>query len=115
MVYLILMLIISIGVAVFAVQNSMTVAVSFFIWQFSTSLVLVIISSLLAGILLTLFWVLKQKTQNYLKIKKLNAQINELEKTIGKLTEEKQMFMHTQAQNIKLAEKKPDAATQTEV
>lgn len=96
MAYLVLMLVVSLTVALFAVQNAVTVDVSFIAWKFSTSLVMVILLSVLAGIIIALFWMLKMKTQNYLNIKKLNEQIAALQKDAEKLTEENQMLKHSQ-------------------
>ena len=46
---LIVALIISIAVAVFAIQNSVPVVVSFLAWEMKTSLVILILGSALAG------------------------------------------------------------------
>ncbi|HIU64875.1 MAG TPA: LapA family protein [Candidatus Avacidaminococcus intestinavium] len=100
MVYLIFMLLISLAVALFAVQNAMSVDVTFMTWSFTTSLVMVIILSLLAGIIIALFWLLKQKTTNYMQVKKLKEQIDELENKNSKLVEENNMLMHTQKQRL---------------
>ena len=96
MAYLVLMLVVSLTVALFAVQNAVTVDVSFIAWKFSTSLVMVILLSVLAGIIIALFWMLKMKTQNYLNIKKLKEQIEALQKDAEKLTEENRMLKHSQ-------------------
>ena len=66
MIYVIIMCIVSLCVALFAVQNAMTVAVTFLAWNFTTSLVMVILSSLIAGLLIAFCWGLKLKTQHYL-------------------------------------------------
>ena len=55
MPFIILTAVISIGVAIFAIQNAMSVPVNFFIWHGDASLVLVILGSFLAGILWELF------------------------------------------------------------
>lgn len=104
MAYLILMLVVSVAVALFAVQNAMMVDVSFMAWKFSTSLVVVIICSLLAGIIISLFWLLKMKTQNYLQFKKMREQIAELENKNSKLAEENKILMYTQKQRIEAQE-----------
>lgn len=103
MAYLVLMLIVSVAVALFAVQNAMVVDVNFMAWKFSTSLVMVILLSVLAGIIITLFWLLKMKTQNYIQLKKLKDQIGELEGKNLKLKEENDMLMHTQKQKLEAA------------
>lgn len=98
--YLIFMLLISLAVALFAVQNAMSVNVTFLAWSFSTSLVMVIILSLLAGIIIATFWLLKQKTTSYMQTKKLKEQITELENKNAKLIEENSMLMHVQKQKL---------------
>ena len=100
MAYLVLMLIVSVAVALFAVQNAMVVDVNFMAWKFSTSLVMVILLSVLSGIIITLFWLLKMKTQNYIQLKKLKDQIGELEGKNSKLKEENDMLMHAQKQRL---------------
>ena len=100
MAYLVLMLIVSVAVALFAVQNAVVVDVNFMAWKFSTSLVMVILLAVLAGIIITLFWLLKMKTQNYMQIKKLKVQITELEGKNNKLKEENNMLMHAQKQRL---------------
>ena len=88
MAYLVLMLIVSVAVALFAVQNAMVVDVNFMAWKFSTSLVMVILLSVLSGIIITLFWLLKMN------------QIGELEGKNSKLKEENDMLMHAQKQRL---------------
>lgn len=111
MAYLVLMLMVSVAVALFAVQNAMVVDVNFMAWKFSTSLVMVILLSVLSGIIITLFWLLKMKTQNYIQLKKLKDQIGELEDKNVRLKEENDMLMHTQKQKLQAAQetnKKPN-------
>ena len=52
MLYVILMGIIALLVAIFALQNAMAVEVSFLFWHFSMSLALIILGCLLAGFFL---------------------------------------------------------------
>ncbi|MGL5206819.1 MAG: LapA family protein [Acidaminococcaceae bacterium] len=106
MAYLVFMLIVSVAVALFAVQNAVVVDVNFVAWKFSTSLVMVILLSVLAGIIITLFWLLKMKTQNYIQIKKLKDQIVELEAKNGKLKEENNMLMHAQKQRLEAVQER---------
>ena len=63
MIYLILMGLLSIGIALFAVQNSMAVEINFMFWTFTTSLVLVILGCFVSGIILGGLWILKIKTK----------------------------------------------------
>jgi uncharacterized integral membrane protein len=94
------MCLVSLCVALFAVQNSMTVAVTFLTWNFTTSLVMVILSSLAAGLLIAFCWGLKLKTQHYLRDRKRQEQIAVLEEEKAKLQEEIQMLMHAQKQRL---------------
>lgn len=98
MFYVIMMLIISVGVALFAVQNAMMVDVSFLTLKFTTSLVMVIILALLAGVLITLCWVLKMKAEHYLKDKKTQETMEQLRTKNLKLEEELGMLRYTQKQ-----------------
>ncbi len=100
MIYVIIMCIVSLCVALFAVQNSMTVAVTFLAWNFTTSLVMVILSSLIAGLLIAFCWGLKLKTQHYLHDRKRQEQITNLEDENVKLQEEIKMLMYTQKQRL---------------
>ena len=61
MLYVILMGIIALLVAIFALQNAMAVEVSFLFWHFSMSLALIILGYLLAGFFLASLWTLKVK------------------------------------------------------
>ena len=80
MIYLILIFILSFGVAVVAIQNSMPVELTFFIWSFDSNLIVVVILSVIAGLLIAFLWGLKLKTQGYLKNRKLQNRIFSLEK-----------------------------------
>jgi len=100
MIYVIIMCVVSLCVALFAVQNSMTVAVTFLAWNFTTSLVMVILSSLIAGLLIAFCWGLKLKTQHYLHDRKRQEQITTLEDENTKLQEEIEMLMYTQKQRL---------------
>ena len=96
MPFLILTIIISIGVALFAIQNAVAVTLNFFIFTFDTSLVMVILGSFLMGVLVATCYMLKQKAQHYLQDKKLHEQIANLEKNVQNLEEKNKMLMHNQ-------------------
>ena len=100
---------ISIIVAVFAVQNAADVTVGFLMWTVQTSLVVVILGAALLGALAMGFFTLMLKAKHYLynkslkfeidQLKKENAKLNEidqLKKENAKLKEEKEMLMHSQ-------------------
>ena len=86
MPYLLFTLIISIIVAVFAVQNAADVTVGFLMWTVQTSLVVVILGAALLGAL----------AKHYLYNKSLKFEIDQLKKENAKLKEEKEMLMHSQ-------------------
>lgn len=79
MLYIILMAIASFFVAVLAIQNSMSVQLSFFTWTFDSNLIVVVILSLLAGLFIAFCWGLKLKTQHYLRERKYQERIERLE------------------------------------
>lgn len=105
MIYIILMTIVSIGVALFAVQNALMVEVSFLIWTFTTSLVMVILSSLLAGLFIAFCWGLKLKAQHYLRDKKVQERVAELEQENTRLQDELKMLMHVEQKRAAAASK----------
>ena len=80
MPFIILTAVISIGVAIFAIQNAMSVPVNFFIWHGDASLVLVILGSFLAGILVATFYLLMVKARHFLATKKLEDEIYNLKR-----------------------------------
>ena len=74
MFYMIIMGILSLCVAIFAVQNAVSVEVSFLFWHFSMSLALIIIGSLLIGLVLSGLIALKVKAGHFMKERRLNAE-----------------------------------------
>jgi putative membrane protein len=98
MFYLIFSGVVCILVALFAIQNAMTVEVQFLFWTFTTSLVLVIFSCFLAGVLVTSLWVLKIKASHYLKDRKRKATIKDLEDEKAAIEEKLEMQMHAERQ-----------------
>ncbi len=96
MPYIILTVIISIGVAFFAIQNAVSVPLNFFVWNGVASLVLVILGSFLCGVLVATLYLLVVKTRHYLQDKKLREEIETLQKDKKVLEERIRMLMHTQ-------------------
>ncbi len=96
MPYLLFTLIISIVVAVFAVQNAADVTVGFLMWTYQTSLVVVILGAALLGAVAMGFFTMMIKARHYLYNKSLKFEIDQLKKENAKLKEEKQMLMHNQ-------------------
>lgn len=90
-VYLILAAVLGIFVALFAIQNAASVTVKFMFWQFQSSLAVVIILAMLAGMLLVFLLSipgrLKRRKELYDKQKK----IRELEKRLQERKESPEM------------------------
>ena len=110
MPFIILTAIISIGVAIFAIQNAMSVPVNFFVWHGDASLVLVILGSFLAGILVATFYLLMVKARHFLATKKLEDEIYALKRDKKTLEERVNMLMHTQMMHDQAAKHTADKA-----
>ena len=98
MIYLIFSGIVCIFVALFAIQNAMTVEVTFLFWTFTTSLVLVIFCCFMSGILVTSLWLLKIKASHYLADRKRRATIKDLQDEKAAIEEKLSMQMHAERQ-----------------
>ncbi|MBQ9635328.1 MAG: DUF1049 domain-containing protein, partial [Acidaminococcaceae bacterium] len=77
--FMILTAIVAVLVAILALQNSMMVDLTLFMWNFRLNLVLVVLLSVICGFLIALAWGIKVKTQSMWKLRKLNEQITLLE------------------------------------
>ena len=106
MPYLFFTLFISVIVAVFAVQNAVSVSLNFAVWTMQTNLVIVIL-----GALATLFFTLMMKAKHYLQDKKTREEMAALQKDNAKLREEVAMLMHTQKLHKEAAAKAEPAVT----
>lgn len=93
---LIFVIILSIIVALFAVQNAVTVSLNFIFWSFSSSLVLVIMGSFLMGVLVATCFLLAMKAKHYLRDKKMQEELQKLETENKRLAERISMLQHTQ-------------------
>ena len=78
MPFLILVIIICMIVALFAVQNAVAVSLNFVFWSFSASLVLVILGAFLMGVLVATCFLLTMKAKHYLKDKKMREEMQQL-------------------------------------
>ncbi|MCD7974783.1 MAG: LapA family protein [Phascolarctobacterium sp.] len=105
MPYLLVTVIISIFVALFAVQNAINVDLHFFLWNFSTSLIMVILGSFFIGILVGCFYLLMVKARHYMKNKKIREEIEGLQAEKKALEEKVTMLMHTQIQRSDVPKK----------
>ncbi len=76
-----LTLMVVIGIAFFAVQNSSAplVTMRFLFWKFETSLIYTILGSMGAGILMTLFFWIPRTIKSSIRSKELKRQIENLE------------------------------------
>ena len=121
MPFLILVIIICMIVALFAVQNAVAVSLNFVFWSFSASLVLVILGAFLMGVLVATCFLLTMKAKHYLKDKKMREEMQQLQAENKRLQERVAMLQHTQllhneaaqAEAVKKAE--PSAADKTAV
>lgn len=93
---LILVIILSIVVAIFAVQNAVAVSLNFIFWSFTSSLVLVILGSFLIGVLVATGFLLTMKAKHYLQDKKMQEEIIKLQTENKRLEERIAMLQHTQ-------------------
>ena len=93
---LILVILLSIIVAIFAVQNAVAVSLNFIFWSFSSSLVLVILGSFLIGVLVATCFLLAMKAKRYLQDKKTQEEITRLQTENKRLEERIAMLQHTQ-------------------
>ncbi len=96
MPFLILVIIICMIVALFAVQNAVAVSLNFVFWSFSASLVLVILGAFLMGVLVATCFMLTMKAKHYLKDKKMREEMQQLEAENKRLQERVAMLQHTQ-------------------
>lgn len=96
MPFLILVIIICIIVALFAVQNAVAVSLNFVFWSFSASLVLVILGAFLMGVLVATCFLLTMKAKHYLKDKKMREEMQQLQAENKRLQERVAMLQHTQ-------------------
>ena len=113
MPFLILVIIICMIVALFAVQNAVAVSLNFVFWSFSASLVLVILGAFLMGVLVATCFLLTMKAKHYLKDKKMSEEMQQLQAENKRLQERVAMLQHTQLLHNEAAQAEA-AATQAE-
>ncbi len=81
-VYLILALIIAAVAVVFAVQNAMTVTITFFAWKVTGSFSLVLLATLIIGVLIGLLVLAPSAIRNRLTVSSHRKRIGLLEKEL---------------------------------
>ena len=81
-----LALLVVIGMAIFAVQNSTapSVVMKFLIWRFETSLIYTILGSFGLGILITLFFWIPRAIKTSIRSRELKREIKNLETILYK-------------------------------
>jgi uncharacterized integral membrane protein len=106
-IYMILMAILALLVAIFALQNTMVVELSFLAWSFTTNLVVVIIGAAVMGMIIASLWGLKLKAQHMWRNMKKNNEISGLEeernllrKKVEQLTADNAKFQETIKQGL---------------
>lgn len=112
MPFLILVIIICMIVALFAVQNAVAVSLNFVFWSFSASLVLVILGAFLMGVLVATCFLLTMKAKHYLKDKKMREEMQQLEAENKRLQERVAMLLHNEAAQAEAAKKAEPAAAE---
>ncbi len=81
-IYLILAAILGIFIAVFAIQNAAAVTVKFLLWQFESSLAVLIILAMLAGMLLVFLISLPGRIKRRKELYDRDKKIRELERQL---------------------------------
>ncbi len=111
MPYIIITSIISIIVALLALQNGTATPLNFIVWQFETPLICVILGSFLAGALVSSVVLMYSKFRHFItdykndrEISRLNKQVEDLQKNIALLADP----VHTV--NVKAEEVKAEDA-----
>lgn len=94
--FTIIMIVLSMLVAMFAIQNAITVPLNFILWEFNSSLVLVILGAFFSGVLVGGCFLLIAKAKHYLADKKMRDEITNLQNEKRRLEERISMLQHTQ-------------------
>lgn len=84
MLYLILAMVFSVLVTLFAIQNAMPVTINFLSWSGNTSFAIVVLGSTGAGVLITLLSQAMVQLRLRLSLRQAENRIHELEKTLVK-------------------------------
>ena len=96
MPFIIVSAIVAVLVAILALQNSMMVDLTLFMWSFRLNLVLVVLISVICGLLLGLAWGITVKTKSMWRMRKLNEQISLLEDDKRILRDKVEQLIKTQ-------------------
>ena len=96
MPFIIISAIVAVLVSILALQNSMMVDLTLFMWSFRLNLVLVVLISVISGLLLGVAWGIIAKTKSMWRIRKLNEQIALLEDDKRVLRDKVEQLMQAQ-------------------
>ena len=96
MPFIIISAVVAILVAILAIQNSMMVDLTLFMWSFRLNLVLVVLLSVICGLLLGLAWGITVKTRGMWRMRKLDEQISLLEDDKRILSDKVEQLMKAQ-------------------
>ena len=96
MPFMIVSAIVAVLVAILALQNSMMVDLTLFMWSFRLNLVLVVLISVICGLLLGIVWGISVKTRSMWQSRKLNEQIALLEDDKRILRDKVEQLMKSQ-------------------
>jgi uncharacterized integral membrane protein len=80
---------------IFALQNIAVITVTFFSWQLSGSLALILLLAMTSGVLITLLILLPEFIRNYFKYKNLKQENERLEEELRKQKELTVFAKHT--------------------
>lgn len=75
------------AVVVFVLQNVAVVTVTFFAWQLTGSLAVILIATILAGVCITLLIILPGSINNFLNYRRLKKEIRNLEEELRRQKE----------------------------
>jgi len=89
-IYLILAAVLGIFIAVFAIQNAVAVTVKFLLWEFESSLAVLIILAMLAGMLLVFLISLPGRLKRRKELYDRDKKIRELERRLEECEAQRQ-------------------------
>ena len=106
-VYLILALVIAIVAVIFALQNSATITIGFFVWKVTGSLSLVLLITLAIGVVIGLLFLAPSAVKSSFKVSGHRKRITSLEK---ELAEHKATVQRLNDEKLKIDGSSPEAA-----
>lgn len=72
---------------IFALENVAVITVTFFSWQFTSSLAVILILAIFSGVLVTLLLLLPESINNYFRYRTLRKENNKLKEELQKQKE----------------------------